>query len=285
MKQKISVVINTLNEEENISYALRSVHLWADEIVVVDMHSIDRTVEIARDFGAKVFFHEPIGFSEPARAFAISQSTGDWVLILDADELIPAALSQKLLKIAVNDTADVIVIPMLNYLLGAPLLHTGWGPEQAKHARFFKRGMLQTNSKIHDYLKPVPGARIFELTYQPDCAMVHFNYIDVKQFIEKLNRYTTIEAKQAYERGDHYTLFKMLLYAIKEFLSRYIKNQGYLDGWRGFYISVMMGFYRLSTSMKLKELEVNSTRSAIERFYQHEAEAIIDTYNNEEANG
>lgn len=278
MKQKISVVINTLNEEKNLPFALRSVHTWADEIVVVDMHSSDHTVDIAREFGAKVFFHEPTGFVEPARAYAISQTTGDWVLILDADELIPAPISKKLLEITAKNTADVIVIPRLNYLLGKPLLHTGWGPQQDKHARYFKRGKLQASAKIHDYLKPVPGAMVYELPYQPDCAMVHFNYLDSEQFIEKLNRYTTIEAEQAFKRGERSSTFKALLYAIKEFLSRYIKNQGYRDGWRGFYLSMMMVFYRLSTSMKLTELETSGTRSEIEQLYSQEAEAIINTY-------
>jgi glycosyltransferase involved in cell wall biosynthesis len=85
------VVINTLNEERRLPYALRSVQDWVDEIVVVDMHSDDKTVEIAEAFGARIFTHERVGYADPARAFAFARATGDWILILDADELVPRA--------------------------------------------------------------------------------------------------------------------------------------------------------------------------------------------------
>ena len=89
--QRISVVINTLNEERRLPYALRSVQDWVDEIVVVDTHSDDKTVEIAEEFGARIFTHERVGYADPARAFAFARATGDWILILDADELVPRA--------------------------------------------------------------------------------------------------------------------------------------------------------------------------------------------------
>ena len=85
----ISAVLNTLDEERRIAFALRSVRPWVDEIVVVDMASSDRTVEIARSFGAHVASHARTGFVEPARAFACAQAAGDWILVLDADELVP----------------------------------------------------------------------------------------------------------------------------------------------------------------------------------------------------
>ncbi|MGH9356058.1 MAG: glycosyltransferase family 2 protein, partial [Terriglobia bacterium] len=128
---RISVVINTFNEEKNLPYALRSVQTWADEIIVVDMHSEDRTVEIARQFGAKVYFHERMGFVEPARAFAIGQASGDWIMVLDADEIVPEPLSRKLIEIAHGDEGvDAARLPWVNYLLGAAIRHTGWGPSQ-----------------------------------------------------------------------------------------------------------------------------------------------------------
>src|SRR5262245_29586580 len=103
MAPGISVVINTRNEEKNLPHALRSVRPWVDEIIVVDMCSEDRTVEIARSFGAKTFPHEPLGYCEPARAFALGQATQPWVLILDADEMVPAPLSRALRSAAAGD--------------------------------------------------------------------------------------------------------------------------------------------------------------------------------------
>ena len=154
MKPRISVVINTLNEEGNLPYALRSVHTWADEIIVVDMHSEDRTVEIAREYGARVYFHDRIAAFDGARAFAVSQATGEWVFLLDADEMIPQPLSLKLMQIASDDTADVVIVSRLNYLLGGPLGNTGSGPYQDRHPRFFKKDKIDLNPRIQLFYPP-----------------------------------------------------------------------------------------------------------------------------------
>jgi glycosyltransferase involved in cell wall biosynthesis len=279
MTGKISVVINTLNEERNLPYALRSVRPWADEIIVMDMYSEDRTVEVARAHGAKVFFHERVGFVEPARACAIAKATTEWILILDADELVPAPLSHLLRETADDDRADVVVIPNLNYFLGGPLMHTGWGPEQNKHARFFKRGMLQeATAKIHDYLEPVAEARMLELAYTPGHAIVHFNYVDTSHFLEKLNRYTTIEARQALERGERSSVRLALYKAAKEFYGRFFKRQGYRDGWRGLYLSGLQAMYNWATYTKLRELEATGGREAILELYGRERERLIADY-------
>ena len=93
---KISVVINTLNEEKNLPRVLASVKKLADEIVVVDMESNDKTREIARKAGARVFKHKRMGYVEPARNFAIGKAKSEWILILDADELVTETLAKKL---------------------------------------------------------------------------------------------------------------------------------------------------------------------------------------------
>src|SRR5687767_6118218 len=90
---KVSVIINTLNEEANLPGCLDSVR-WADEVVLVDMHSEDRTLTIAEEFGCRVFLHERTGYVEPARNFAIAQAQHDWLLVLDADERVSPGLSQ-----------------------------------------------------------------------------------------------------------------------------------------------------------------------------------------------
>src|SRR5512142_1439943 len=131
---KVSVVINTLNEESNLPYCLRSVAPWASDIVVVDMHSTDDTRKIAERYGARVFLHEPLGFADPARAFAVSKATHDWILVLDADELVSVALHDELLRIASADEADVVKIPRRNYMFGAPLADTGWAPARDRQA-------------------------------------------------------------------------------------------------------------------------------------------------------
>ena len=278
MKHKISVVINTLNEEKNLPYALRSVSAWADEIIVVDMYSDDHTVEIAKEYGAKVFLHERIAAFDGARQFAIEQASNEWVLLLDADEIVPEPLSRILIDIVSANEADVVVIPWLNFLLGAPLMHTGWGPDQDRHSRLFKKNKLITSPMIHEFLKPTDEAKILELKYAKNVAVFHFSYRDTTHFIEKLNRYTTVEALQAYERGERASYVNVIYQAIKEFLIRYFWKKGYRDGWRGFYLSGLMALYQWTTLAKLKELYfINEHGEASDR-YKAAAEEIITEY-------
>jgi len=278
MKPRISAVINTLNEEKNLPLTLRSIRSWVDEIIVVDMHSDDRTVDVAREFGAKIFFHERVGFDDPARAFAIDQASGDWILVLDADELVPFPLSRALMKIASEGNTDVVRIPWLHYMLGAPLMYTNCGPRQGASLRFFRKHHVRTTSTVHNYLHLVPGSRVLELKFEPGLALVHFAYLDSQQFMEKLDRYTSIEAKQAFERGERITPMGALVKAGKEFGGRYIKGRGFQDGWRGFYISLFYTFYRIVAAAKLQELTTVGHREQIESRYRQEAEEILEAY-------
>ncbi|MBZ5671820.1 MAG: glycosyltransferase family 2 protein [Acidobacteriia bacterium] len=278
MKPRISAVINTLNEEKNLPFALRSVQPWVDEIVVVDMYSTDRTVEIAREFGAQVYLHRGPGFNYPPRAFAVNQASSEWILVVDADELIPVALSRDLRRMADSGEADVALLPRINYLLGAVIRYTAWGARQDAQVRFFKKGFVVGSSVAHRDFKPVEGARIKVLSYRGDNAIVHFNYLDSQQFIERLNRYTSIEANQAFERGERRTPVRALLRGVKEFGDRYIRAGGFRDGWRGFYLSLFMSFYRIVTAAKLQELTALGRRELIESRYRQEAEEILKAY-------
>jgi len=281
MKPRISVVINTLNEEGNLPYALRSVHTWADEIIVVDMHSEDRTVEIAREYGARVYFHDRIAAFDGARAFAVSQATGEWVFLLDADEMIPQPLSLKLMQIASDDTADVVIVSRLNYLLGGPLGNTGWGPYQDRHPRFFKKDKIDLNPRIHSFIHPALGARVLTLPYQAKMLFHHFNYVDCAQFLEKLNRYTSVEAQQAFERRENVSYAKAIFSTVAEFVTRYFRNRGYRDGWRGLYLSGFMAMYRWATYAKLQELRATGGKNEIIEKYHRAAEELTASYEGE----
>jgi glycosyltransferase involved in cell wall biosynthesis len=271
----ISAVVHTRNEERNLPYALRSIRPWVDEIVVVDMESTDGTVAIAERAGARVVAHPPMGFADPARAFGCAQTRGEWILVLDADELVPPALARRLSEVAQREEADAVRIPRLNYLLGGPLLHSGWNPPRDRHVRFFRRGVVTISGRLHEGFRPVDGATVLDLDARAGHVLVHFNYLDTAQFVDRLNRYTTIEAEQARMRGERATPGRALWRAGREWLARYGKHRGYRDGWRGFSLSVCMAFYRFVADAKLIELERVGRRAEIELRYRQEAERIL----------
>lgn len=276
MSHGISAVVITRDEERNLPYALRSLVPWVSDLVVVDMHSRDRTREIAEEFGARVFLHEPTGFVEPAREFAIEQCREDWILILDADELVPEPLSRSLQEIARAGSAEAVRVPRLNYLLGDTLAHTGWGPQQDAQLRFFRRGHVLFGARIHE--QPKVGAEARRIDLPPSMALIHFNYVDVSHFLEKLDRYTSIEAGQASGTEASAGLPRITWLAIRRFLGKYARRGGFRDGWRGFVLSVLQGVYVFVAGAKRIELEEVGSRDTIDAHYREEAERILAAY-------
>jgi glycosyltransferase involved in cell wall biosynthesis len=233
---------------------------------------------VAASFGAKVLLHERLGYADPARAYAVDQSSGDWILVLDADELIQEPLSRRLLAVAAHDEADAVCIHWRNYLLGAALGHTGWGPHQDRHVRFFRRNALDLTPDVHDYLHVKEWARVLDLGDAPELEMIHFNYLDVEHFVEKMNRYTSIEAAAAVSRGEKTGRTGAIRRAAREFVGRFLRRGGYKDGWRGFYLSGLMAAYRFIALAKAEELRRNGSREAVEARYREEAERVLKGY-------
>lgn len=284
MGSKISVVVNTRNEERNLPYALRSVANWVDEIVVVDMRSTDRTLEVAEAFQARTFTIEPAGFVEPARAFAVSQATGDWILVLDADELVPEPLSRRFISVVEEDDFDIVACPFKTFLLGTALKGTGWGRHEV-HQRFFRRGFLEFRDQVHSSPILRSGGRILDLaaatssTESPaDFAIHHFNYLGFHDFLDRLNRYTTIEAIQASQSDEVTSLRRALKAAGREFVWRFVRAEGFRDGWRGAYLSILMAMYRLVSNAKQQQLQLVGTEEEIEALYAQEAERLLWQY-------
>ena len=284
-RPKISAVFNTFNEERRLPYSLASVRPWVDDIVVVDMDSDDRTAEIAREAEARVFRHDRLGYADPARAYAIEQAEGDWILVLDSDELVPARLARRLVGIARADEIDVVRIPMVNHLFGASLRGTGWGPSQDSHLRFFRRGSVESTGEIHNYLHVVDGARVLTLEPADGLCLVHYNYLDVQHFVEKLNRYTDIEAGELVARGKRFTSVGAMRRSAREFLRRYLRQRGYRDGWRGFYLAWLMAGYRLITAAKVEQIRRVGERAQIEEEYARDADRLLAEYKDYRADG
>jgi len=278
LRTGISVVLNVRDEERHLPYALRSVASWAADVVVVDMASTDATVRIAESLGARVFPHERLAWVEPARAFAIAQARCPWILLLDADELVPEPLSRRLRELARHGEADVVRLPRVNYLLGGPLLSTGWNPSREMHARFFRRGAVLIPDRLHQPFRPRPGMRSLDLPYVEGEALVHFNYVDVDHFVAKLDRYTTLEAEHALARGERSSGRRALAEALREWAARYLRHGGFRDGWRGFYLALLMAFYRITVQAKMASRERLGSAADVDRSYAREAERLLAEY-------
>lgn len=281
----VSVVIHTLNEEKNIKNCLESVK-WADEIVVVDMFSEDKTVDIARQYTEAIFLHERCGgYADPARQFGLNQTTHEWVLAVDADELVPVTLKDQLLRLAADDACDIVYIPMQNYLFGQQMRGCGWGVDQVWHVRFFKKSCVHYSSQIHNYMSIIrPSTRALRL-YGEGHALVHFNYIDFEHFLEKLNRYTTIEAKTAYLAGEKFNLEESWGKSISQIQDIAIHKGGYeKDGVYGLGLGLLMALYHFTCALKLKSMqEYNTTEpgGVIRERYQAIAEQLLSEYGDE----
>jgi len=247
--KKISVVINTFNEEKNIRKAILSV-AWADEIVVCDMQSVDETVKIAKSLGAKVVSYKQVNFVEPARNFAISSATREWILILDADEQVPETLVTRLKELVKkNISASYVEIPRKNIIFTKWILHTGWWPDY--QIRFFKKGTVTWNNQIHN--RPQTKGDGLKLEAEGKWAIIHSNYASIGEYIERLNRYSKIQAEEILKSGYKFKMQDLFEKPVSEFLSRYFASQGYQDGLHGLVLSLLQAFSFLIVYLKIWE--------------------------------
>lgn len=252
MGSKISVVINTLNEEKNLPRALFSIKDLASEIVVVDMESQDSTREIAKKAGAKVYIHKPTGYVEPARNFALSKATGDWILILDADEEIPVSLSKKLITLAKNPGGrDFFRLPRKNIIFGQWVRHSRWWPDY--NIRFFKKGAVVWSEIIHSV--PETHGVGWDLPAQESLAIVHYEYNSISQYLARLDRYTTIQAKYKILEDYKFSWRDLFQKPTSEFLSRFFVGEAYKDGVHGLALSLLQAFSEVVLYLKIWEME------------------------------
>jgi glycosyltransferase involved in cell wall biosynthesis len=274
----ISAVINTLNEECNIRNAILSVRDWVNEVLVVDMHSDDKTVEIAESLGARVMMHERIIQFDKARDFAIRNASCEWILLLDADEQISQKLSKIILNIVKKAEYDVAMLPRLNFMFGAPVRFTGWGPDQDAQYKLFKKKVVRVTGRIHDFLAFENQSRIVKVPYSNNTCIYHYNFLDLEHHWRKINNYSTIEAIEKYEARSKISVLSFTLLPIKEFLKRYIYFKGYRDGWRGVLLSTNLALCQMLVCMKLLELYKVGKRADVVNIYALQALQVIKEY-------
>lgn len=269
----ISAVLLVRNEELNLRLCLEGLK-WCDEIVVVDMESDDNTVAIAKEFTDRIYTHERIIVFDVAKNYAIEQARNEWVLLVDADEMVPADLAAELRRIAESNEVDAVYMAFKNFIFGEWNRAKAWWPNY--HCRFFKKQSMLITGRVHAYMSVSNTARTLYLPPEEKFSIHHFAYTDAEQFISKLNRYTAIEAKHLYDDGNKFTFYLFFKSTIKEFIDRYIRLGGYTDGLRGFFVCIMMVMYRAITCVKLWELHEN--KEDIKCKYNRFKNDIINKY-------
>lgn len=244
---KITATVITLNEEHNIADALDSL-AWADEIIVVDSESSDRTVEIARGFTDRVFVRPWPGYSAQ-KNFAAQLAVNDWIFSLDADERVSTELAreiQQLKAVAEPDSAG-FEVSRLTFYLGRWIKHSGWRPD--RKPRLYHRNRARWRGDyVHETLE-VEG-KVDTLSGD----ILHYTVRDASEHHLRMDRYTTLAAEQAYSQGGRASMLSLLFSPPVVFLRSYVLKLGFLDGVPGLAIARFAAHYEFLKNLKLWEI-------------------------------
>jgi len=248
---KLSVLLPTLNEEAMLPDCLESIK-WADEILVVDSYSTDRTLEIARQYGARIIEHEYVT-SAKQKNWAIPQCAYEWVLQVDADERLEPALQSEIQGILKNPSADVdgYRINFKHHLLGKWVRHSALYPEY--HLRLFRRDVGRFQDREVDAHAVTPG-RVVTLQGH----IIHFGTERLSHRLQAMDRYTRYESDERESHGWHYSAFNVTVRPLAAFSYYYLYKLGFLDGMRGLIIAVLKADFVFWTYAKLWEKEVRA---------------------------
>lgn len=245
---RVSVITIVQNEEQNIGECLESVR-WADERIVVDSGSVDRTVEVAQQHGADVMTVTWEGYG-PTKNVALDHCTGDWILWLDADERVPPELAEEIRSIVDGDgnSEAGFEVGRRAYFLGRWIQHSGWYPGRV--TRLFRKGKGRFNdSRVHEQLLldgPVGSLKN---------DLLHFTDPNLHHYFTKFNRYTSLAAEQLHAGGRQFSLYDLLVRPPFQFLKMYILRRGFLDGMHGFVLATVSAWYVFTKYAKLWELQ------------------------------
>ena len=245
-KPKLSVIILTKNEEKNIADCIASVQ-WADEVVVFDSFSQDRTVEIAQGLEATVLQHWFENFAQQRNA-ALDAVDSDWVFFVDADERATPELASEIRRAIQDESRSGWWVPRHNYIFGRVIRHAGWYPDY--QLRLLRHGQARYDPKreVHEIVILDGDEGYLEN------PLIHYNYANLAQFNERQNRYTDYEAKILFDQGFRPKPHNFILQPLRELRRRYVSLEGYKDGFHGLLLSLLMAYYTLVMHVRLRRL-------------------------------
>ena len=249
MKHTLSVVISAYNEEKTLARCLESVRRIADEIIIVDNESSDRTVEIAKKFTDRIFLKPNQLMLNINKNFGFEKATGTWILNLDADEEIPPELASEVKVITTGKPKyNGYWIKRKNISYGKWIKHGLWWPD--RQIRLFKRGFGAFQCvHIHEYVK-IDGE-----TGELVEPYIHYNYESVHQYLLKIDRTSSSEAISLSQMNYPLSWFDAIRFPVSDFVKIYFAQEGWKDGLHGLVLSLFQAFYSFCTFAKYWEMK------------------------------
>lgn len=244
----LSVIIITKNEQDNIENCLESVK-WADEIIVVDSGSTDKTEEICKKYTDKFYVKDWPGFGVQKQR-ALELASYEWVLSIDADERIMSELREEIITVVKADsTHSGYEIPRLSHYLDKGIRHAGWYPDYT--LRLVKKDKSHFSEDIvHERL--IVDGEVGRLSHH----FMHFPYQNIAHHLQKLNQYSSLSAQKMFDGGKRVGWIKVFVKTLFGFFRAYILRKGFLDGWAGLVVSLSTALSVYFKYIKLKEMQL-----------------------------
>lgn len=250
----ISAIVVCFNEEDRIRDCLESLK-WVDEIVVVDSYSTDRTVEICRAYTDRVIQRPWPGYREQ-KAFAHSQATLEWVLLVDADERVSPGLREEIREALgrFDSRYAGFAVPRLVHYLGRWWWRGGWYPDY--DVRLFRRDRAAWGG-TDPHERILVDGKVRRLKH----PLYHFTYRDISDHLERINRFTSIAAGELRGKAEPWSWWDNLLHPLFRFFRSYLWKRGCVEGFPGFFVAATAAFYVFLKYAKLRELELKERKN------------------------
>lgn len=242
----ISTVILTKNVSNAIKACLESVS-WCDEIIIIDDNSTDETRDIAKKLGAKVYENDLAGNFSQQRNFGLEKATGEWVLFVDSDEIIPENLAKEIQAKLLENKANGFFIKRDDFIFGKKILHGEMGDTWL--VRLAKKNVGKWEGRVHEVWK-IKGK-----TEQLKNSLLHYPHQTISEFMQEINFYSTLRAQELFNQHMKVNWWDIILYPKAKFFINYFIKLGILDGVPGFIVAVIMSFHSFLVRGKLWQLQ------------------------------
>ena len=246
----ITGVVLARNEERNITECLKNLRPHVEDLILIDMESTDRTIELAQQLLDQLLHHPLVANFDAARNIAIPKARHDWLWFVDADERVSEHTGRTVREIVLKNGNDfeAITIPFKSYFCGKWIEHCGWWPGYTM-PRVLKRGYFRFAEKLHGGVELT--GRSIKLAPDPAIGVDHYSYSSIEHYLEKLNRYTTTEAQQMQKVSKGYQWKEAIRHMAFDLWQYYELNEGHKDGLHGWILSWLSGQYRWLSHAKL----------------------------------